>query len=309
MPIINSDDQQHLALHLERLRQLPRVLLETPAVPFPATAAIDSACPQEIAQWAYWGESLYPATLDDFIKSTKSGGSHEKTAKSRIGACRREVARLNNTLMMRGQRPISEDVAPNAGQLGKAIPTGMANYAVMLIDQIKADRTFLASKQSNQRLDLLAKDLGFKGYGAYKSFCSELEKVCAEMGFGSYRNLCKGSAYISHLREARPELSGILNSEEWKTGEAVFRQRSPYLIDRIIECRKSPRDCDFWIEPQGGHLYCVFRDGEVFGWDIILGTFERGYEPAMPGHEQARVMAAKILSEIFAEAGTPPDAD
>lgn len=306
MPIIGLVDQIHLAEKHLRLRQSHPFLLENPASPLPNSVAVDFARPETIVQWAYWGEMLCYPSVEEFKSAVKKGSPYEREANQRLARYRRDISNINIDLKKCKAAPIRENAIPDVRELSNAIGTCRAHDAALMVEQIIADTAFLKSESSNQRMDLRAKDLGFEaGFPEYQRYLLAVDKHAKDCGFGCFRNLCVPTAYINHLRKTRPELSELLNSEQWKADEVVYEKSSPYVLDRIIFSETKPEEAKVKFVVRSGFLYYIFGPGE-HDWDALLSTFERGALPELSERKQAEKLALLVQEDV--RRNGPPNA-
>lgn len=298
MPTIGLVDQIHLAEKLLRLRQSHPFFLEDPAAPLPNSVAVDFAHPENIVQWAYWGEMLCYPSVEEFKSAVKKGSPYEREATQRLARYRREISNINVDLKKCKAGLIREDTIPDLRELSNVIGECRAREAALMVEQLIADTAFLISESSNQRMDLRAKDLGFKaGFPEYQRFLLAIDKHAKDRGFGCFRNLCFPKGYINHLRETRAELGDLLNSERWKADEVVYEKCSPYVLDRIIFSETKSEKAYVKFVVRSGFLYYVFGPGE-HDWDALLSTFERGVFPEVSEKEQAEKLARQVLEDV-----------
>lgn len=186
-----------------------------------------------------------------------------------------------------------------------------AYWGVMLChpsrEEFIADTAHVKSDSTNQRMDRRAKELGFNGgFAEYQRFIRSVDDCANDRGYGRYRNLCVPSAYLNQLRKARPELAPLLDSDEWKAGETVYRQFSPYMIDGIVRSKLEPEQAKVRFIVRSGFLYYVFGPGPE-DWDGCLNTFEQGADPKTPALQQAQKLARAMQADISRYG--PPQAD
>lgn len=306
MPTLGLADKAHLAARIVALRDMHPVLTSDLAFPLPRSTVVDFQCPETIVQWAYWGVMLCYPSRDEFVADVKDDGGYAAEVRQRLAGNRRYIANLNADLKKRKADLVSEDAVPDVHAVMQAVgPAGQ--HAGTAVEAIIADTAFLKSDSTNQRMDWRAKDLGFNGgFAEYQRFIRSVDDCASSRGYGRYRNLCVPSAYLSQLRKARPELASLFDSDEWKAGEAVYRQFSPYMIDGIVRSKLEPQQAKVSFIARSGFLYYIFGPGAE-DWDGCLNTFEQGADPKTPAWQQAQKLARAMQADI--RRFGPPQAD